>query len=239
MNMKKLIFCLFLLSCESGETRQLSRFIINGTLVDPNWSGHVSWGGCSGTLLTNSWILSAKHCFDDQDPNQPDPWRLVSMGSQTAAMQKIYTHPTLDIAVAKLTEPMQMHDFTGYRIKLYDGAPESIIHKSLNCFGYGDQSFTGFQDGLLRTSILTVDSLFPLSDAYIVFGIIASYAIRANTDNQSIYFGDSGGSSFYNVPNGSSELVGVHVATTMDGTLGFDAASWGFSTWVKTVMDNN
>jgi len=219
---------------------QQSSAIINGTLVNPDQQGHVNWGGCSGTLLTNSWILSAKHCFADQNPEQPDYWRLVAMGSQAAAMKKIYLHPTLDVAIAKLVKPMQMRNSTsGYQMGLYQGVPERIVGKDLNCFGYGDQAFTGAQDGLLRTAILTVDRLQPLGQEYICSGVICSYAVVNNADGQIIYFGDSGGGCFYNVPGGNVELAGIHVAVSPGGSVGFDAASWGFAAWAKAVMASN
>jgi hypothetical protein len=56
-----------------------------GTTIPANNSGMVlitsAAGGCSGTLVTNDWILTARHCFTQTQVN--GPWNVsLTMGSQ-------------------------------------------------------------------------------------------------------------------------------------------------------------
>jgi len=79
----------------------------NGTVVDPWAPGGllhtrsiVHVGGCTGTALDRRWVLTAKHCGTTTTTtvtsDQP-------AGSVVRAIDRIATHPTLDVVLLHLT----------------------------------------------------------------------------------------------------------------------------------------
>ena len=106
---------------------------------------------CSGGLMSNRVIVTAKHCLDDP----PVSTVYAKMGNQRIALKKPYAlHPNLDIAVAELASPMRMWNYnqgqpltspakitlTGYVRGIYPGTNQSLNGASLMCFGFGGNS---------------------------------------------------------------------------------------------------
>uniref|UniRef100_A0AAY4CN34 Transmembrane serine protease 3a n=1 Tax=Denticeps clupeoides TaxID=299321 RepID=A0AAY4CN34_9TELE len=99
-----------------GEPRFRSR-IVGGNVSQPGqfpWQASLNYMNqqvCGGSIITPHWIITAAHCvygFAD-----PALWSvLVGLtlqpfnGAGTLAVQKILHHPTYDIALMKLTDPL-------------------------------------------------------------------------------------------------------------------------------------
>jgi hypothetical protein len=107
---------------------------------------------CSGTLMTNRTVITAKHCVD-----KPDPYgrtRYVKMGSQRTAIVGQVLHPTYDVAIVKLQTGMLMPNWqydryatspirtnrTDYKRGTYQGTNQSIDGLTVACYGYGGAS---------------------------------------------------------------------------------------------------
>ena len=151
--------------------------IIGGADVDPTHSGIVIvGGGCTGTLLTNEWILTARHCLAMAGT-------AIDMGSQRRWVDRAVDHPTLDVAVAHVSWPFTiLGERNEHRIPLRR-TPLSA-GTSVQCFGYGNDTFTG-GFGTLRTASMQI-------------GVVTwpNYTFFANGAGQIQWRGDSGGTCF-------------------------------------------
>jgi Trypsin len=172
-------------------------------------------GGCSGAMLTNSLILTAKHCIynfgrpeDFSEANPVPPANVypatgmtVRCGSQVRTGSFVlWNDAASDTAVIRVTAPFNVAGTT-------TGLTRAVRHPaitagiSLECYGYGNNNFittpggatqeVGF--GTLRHSTNTVSS---------VNG--ATFSVSSNASGQIMMGGDSGGACFL-----GQEIAGV------------------------------
>jgi secreted trypsin-like serine protease len=133
----------------------------NAKLTSPDIpvpGGGVRSGACSGALIAPEWIITAGHCFHDINDNRisgPQPYTTMvtvgklkdtDPGGHTAQVVDVRQSPLNDLAVAKLSAPI--NDITP--VTLAEAAPP--VGQPLQFAGWGALSATvpGPSDHLKR-----------------------------------------------------------------------------------------
>jgi hypothetical protein len=112
-----------------------------------NSSANRHYTACSGALMNNRVVLTAKHCITGLS-NQTI---YAKMGSQRVTVREFAVHPNWDVGVLRLSSPMRMHNWridrfqtnpsqintTGYRRSIYGGTNASLDGAALVCYGHG------------------------------------------------------------------------------------------------------
>jgi hypothetical protein len=150
-----------------------SQGIIDGTVISAENTGWINVGGnCSGSLLRNNWVLTAKHCNVATGDT-------MTMGSQTRTVNRVVDHPTMDITLARVSSGFTMNgSTTAHRLMLR----RNVLAEgsTVQCSGYGRNTYTG-GFGTLRTASLTIDD-----------NANGRYSFKPNSAGQIQWKGDSG-----------------------------------------------
>jgi hypothetical protein len=253
-------------SAGDGETNdwgQVEEPIYNGTTVQSTGLGYPmvftktqpsGLGSlCSATILTNSWVLTAKHC--NLAVNAADPSYTTHIvldygkqQQQDRAVTQIVLHPNWDIALVKVDSPFDMNgspgfpNYYGYAKRMYPWP--DLLNQTVTGWGYGDNAVAGgsgtgagtFRSGTMRVSETGI--FFNDEVASNNPGI----ALVANP-NQLIFTGDSGGAVTFNALQGPNTLAAVTTAGNVnpDGSpkRGLAIPTAAISQWAITTMYPN
>jgi len=213
----------------SAGVEQVHSDIVGGTTItvdtvgspivnmsDPNMTGHL----CSGTVIRNDWLLTAHHCVTQHDlttgglPILPSEVNVQILNSSNNPQGRlIVRHPTLDVALVKLTAapiPQGQNNFA-YENWIYLGNDSVFGGQSLFSQAWGDNQITSCSPlvssgaGTLRWANMLISTLSP--SLFFVVPSGANHVIPIP--------GDSGSALYYQV-NGYERPVGV--ASTVDCT---------------------
>jgi len=152
-------------------------------------------GGCTGQLLRNDLVITARHCVTtNSEPNGTvdtyGPDYTLFMDSQTATASEIIDATAggtqFDFAYIIVTPFFQnsSNQAQGWSRSIYSGTDASLVGQTLNCYGYGANACPDLGFGTLRTASLPVLS-----------STSTSLTIN-NSSTQAPYYGDSGGTCF-------------------------------------------
>ncbi len=203
--------------------------IVNGTpqALGANSFVQLPGAGCTGTLLTNRFVITAGHCF-----NRPgDP---VYMDNQASVIRQLVVNPNqhdpnlpVDVMILRIDPPLAVggNATTFHRNVRTDFAPAG---GHVRCFGYG--SALAGQSG--------ISSNLRLMEVQMRTGLFFErYFLTANTLGQTATRGDAGGACLDD--NGS--IIGL-MQTDPSGIVSGSGtsvmvASSRYASWQSSVIN--
>lgn len=209
-----------------GDVDLVAGEINNGTPINPENSGQVEVltgsGRCSGTLLANSWVLTAKHCGAATG-------NTLNMGSQQRTVASVAIHPDLDQALLKTSAPFVMNGSATGFWRLWEPAdPLKFFNQQVTCYGYGRATING-PSGTLRTGTGVIHG-------------VSSYNLGLHhPSGQFSLEGDSGGGCYVQTTIGPALVMTMSGAGTI-GDIAFEtmgAPVHRASRWIMETMYPN
>jgi hypothetical protein len=209
-----------------------SQAILNGTTVTTDTWGSPSLPGCSGTLLRDRWLLTAKHC----GVSAGTTISLLS-GATATLTNPIFNHPTLDVTIARVSASLIPSGAatTNGPFQLYRGSTDQLLNKTLFCQGWGAFSCPGGNctgGGTLRSASLLVDQVNS------TFGGCAGNCFRLtmNASGQLEAPGDSGSSCLL-TPGDTQKNKVTGVLSGWDGsTKDYHILAPRFRDWASGII---
>jgi len=161
----------------------IGTMIVGGTPATENYSWLVYTGGCTGTLIKNNWVVTARHC------STPSSVRIGSInrttGGHVRSVNGAANHPTADVKLLRLSTTTTFAPAPIPTVGHPTGTPTRIIGWGLACPTRGCGSAPTIAREL-NTSVVA-DSR--------CLGINGPLEICTNNTggNQGACYGDSGG----------------------------------------------
>ena len=216
-----------------------SSAIINGTPVTADSLGTpaltIPAGLCSGTLLTDQWILTAHHCATNEVVKTGGT--ALNAGSITATMLNgdvahgtaVFLHSSADVALVHLDRSLLNGAGLPFENPLFLGSATSLVNGTVFCQGWGDNDANGQGSGQLRSASVVVSS-----------ANTSTFQVAPNNFSQVPAHGDSGSSCFVTIDN-VPRVAGVVSTAAFDGNqlsfatlVSIDA----FRDWAEGIIGN-
>ncbi len=232
--------------------------ILNG-VQDPSGNGYGSVairanGGhlCSGTLITNSWVMTSRHCFpagDQQEtrtitvhlPNKPsDPKSTFQQQTVTTFVRHPDDYGTSsqkqDLMLIKVGKPFKVGGSTkGFTRELWPREASELTGRTLDCAGFGPTT-PGGPSGRLTTAKLVVSKVeMGRPDGDLITVVNPNQGTPSAGQIQ--LPGDSGGGCFRST-NGKRYLVYVQAGSSpvFTDAFGCGVSRQNVRDWVQTTL---
>lgn len=195
---------------------------------------------CSGTLLQNDLVMTAKRCTTmdgtlDGPPDDRLEWYSLFAGRAGRGVARIFRHATEDVALLQLDNffPAASGQKFDFERGIYSATNASLVGRTVRCYGYGSQTILscspqeGWDFGSLREADLTISSTTATR----------LYATPTAASNAMMFTGDNGGSCLFGtlmtgVYTSSNCTSGPPIAVTRSNFVGADA----FRSWATDLL---
>jgi hypothetical protein len=215
-----------------------SEAIINGTPVAQGESlanglirilhPHSSVNNCSGTLVSNQWVLTARHCTVGVSADRLQ-FFLSNSTTRPEVGERIVGHDDVDIDIALVRLRTSLYAAGSQNLnfeRLWFGSREELIGSDQTCYGYGRS--VANSSGSART--LRKATMRTRVDGNIWF---SGYIVDQNAQGQIVAPGDSGGPCFRDL-GGFRYLTGV--MKSGDPGVGYVTEAAKFRAWMTRTM---
>ncbi|MEZ4340419.1 MAG: trypsin-like serine protease [Sandaracinaceae bacterium] len=175
----------------------------------------IGGGVCSGTIIADRWVLSAKHCNPSGsatgsihfgvDPNRPNI---------VIDVARVLRHPGRDLLLLELSEPVHGRlpevTFIPWFTGTIDG---SWSGRAVECAGYGTQ-----EDGTIGERRFTAEPIVGVDGTYITVDGEGRHGLCGGDSGGPIFYQDTGGQIFVlgALTGGDSSCVGQDNYTQVD-----------------------
>ena len=201
--------------------------------------------GCSASLLTNSWVISAAHCLDAAAMRMPANVQLNgNWGAKAQIGNADYIYRSwgldnrgfmYDFSLIHLQSPMRVNgSTTGYVRELSELSLNNMINVNVAVYGRGINTLAVKKgkafiptsgDNQFRSFVFTVNRIEPNLFWY-----------PKGSKGEMVGGGDSGGPSF-EMSHGVPRIAGVHALCHADCLAGKQCPASDSWTWVSDITE--